>query len=78
MKLSEFIKQEGRGSLVKLAKDIKAPYPDVSRWVSGKRPVPVGRCMAIENATNKQVSRKDLRPDDYWEIWADLPKEETS
>lgn len=74
MKLSEFFEKEGRGSLVKLAKAINAPYPDVSRWALGKRPVPVSRCLAIENATGGKVSRVDLRPNDYWEYWQDLPK----
>lgn len=35
-------------------------------------------CLAIERATGGQVTRQDLRPDDYWLIWPDLaaPQEE--
>lgn len=29
-------------------------------------------CVQIERATNGQVTRADLRPDDYWLIWPDL------
>lgn len=29
-------------------------------------------CLAIERATNGQVTRQELRPGDYWLIWPDL------
>jgi DNA-binding transcriptional regulator YdaS (Cro superfamily) len=29
-------------------------------------------CTAIERITGGQVTRQDLRPDDYWLIWPDL------
>lgn len=29
-------------------------------------------CTAIERESNGEVSRRDLRPDDYWLIWPDL------
>lgn len=35
--------------------------------------IPAERCLAIERATGGQVTRADLRPDDYWLIWPDLP-----
>ena len=33
-------------------------------------------CVLIEKAIGSQVTRKDLRPDDYWLIWPDLPAPE--
>jgi DNA-binding transcriptional regulator YdaS (Cro superfamily) len=36
------------------------------------RGVPIERCYAIERATNGAVTRKDLRPDDWQEIWPEL------
>jgi len=72
MNLNEYLKRGGRGSLVTLAEKIDAPAPDVSRWASGRRPVPPARCAAIEAATDGQVTRKDLRPDDWQEIWPEL------
>ena len=30
-------------------------------------------CTAIERITGGQVTRQDLRHDDYWLIWPDLP-----
>lgn len=48
----------------------------VNQWVSGVRPVPVERCPAIESATNGAVTRRDLRPDDWWLIWPELVTDE--
>ena len=66
MNLNEYLKRGGRGSLVALAEKIDAPAPDVSRWASGRRPVPPARCAAIEAATDGQVTRKDLRFGRSW------------
>ena len=44
----------------------------VNQWVSGTRAVPLARCVAIERATNGAVTRRDLRPDDWHEIWPEL------
>lgn len=44
----------------------------VYQWVSGLRPVPVRYCVAIERATDGAVTRQDLRPDDWREIWPEL------
>ncbi len=40
----------------------------VHQWVRGIRRVPVGRCPAIEQATEGAVTCEQLRPDmaDYW------------
>lgn len=46
--------------------------PTVSQWASGVRPIPVNRCVAIEQATAGAVTRKDLRPDDWHLIWPEL------
>lgn len=44
----------------------------VNHWVSGCRPVPVKYCALIEEFTQGEVTRKDLRPDDWHLIWQDL------
>ena len=76
MELHQYIANEGRGAVTRLARDIGAPIPDVYRWSKKKRPVPAHRCSAIESATQGAVTRIDLRPDDYWLIWPDLPAPE--
>lgn len=63
-----------RGRMASLASQIGAHAPDISRWATCTRPVPVERCLAIEKATNGEVSRIDLRPDDWHKIWPDFDK----
>lgn len=50
----------------------------ISQWKTGIRPVPVERCPAIEQATGGQVTRKDLRPDDWHLIWPELTKKKAA
>jgi len=76
MNLSMYIDREGHGALADLSRKIGAFAPDVSRWASGKRPIPVERCVAIEQATNGEVTRRDLRPDDWHLIWPELADKE--
>lgn len=72
MRLSEFIEGQPHGAISQLAAAVAAHVPDVSRWVSGKRPVPIAKCAAIERFTAGAVTRRDLRPDDAHLIWPDL------
>lgn len=60
------------GGQTALAKAIGVTTPTVNQWVSGIRPVPVERCVAIELATGGKVSRKHLRPNDWKKIWPEL------
>ena len=72
MNLSDYIKTQPRGSLLSLAKEIVAHPPDVSNWASGNRPVPIHHAVAIERVTAGKVTRQDLRPDDWMDIWPEL------
>ncbi len=47
------------------------------QWIKKRRPVAADRCVAIERATDGAVTRRDLRPDDWQDIWPELvqPKE---
>ncbi len=62
--------------LIDFAKRIAVPFPSLSNWRYGKRPVPIGRCIDIEKATGGLVTRKDLRPDDWQKIWPELAEQE--
>jgi len=75
MELSNYCKSE-RGRQRALAIDIGAQMSDMSDWVNDKRPVPVERCVQIERATNGVVTRRDLRPRDWWLIWPELITDE--
>ena len=53
------------GSQKKLAMLIGCGQTFVSQMLSGDRPVPPGKAIPIEHATNGKVSRHELRPDIY-------------
>lgn len=76
MNLCEYLQKSPRGELFRIAREIGAHAPDVSRWSSGVRPVPINKVIAIELATNGEVTRKDLRPDDWERIWPELFEKE--
>ena len=46
----------------------------VHQWVTGLRPVAIPHCRAIEDLTAGMVTRQDLRPNDWMQIWPDLAK----
>lgn len=72
MQLYEYLKNSERGMLSRLAKKINVPPSSVRFWADGSRPIPVEHCAKIEAATNGAVTRKDLRPNDWHEIWPEL------
>jgi len=71
MQLDNYVKS-GRGKQMHLAKAINAQPQLVYQWATGLRPIPIERCVAIEQATGGVVSRRDLRPNDWWKIWPEL------
>jgi DNA-binding transcriptional regulator YdaS (Cro superfamily) len=71
MKFNEWVKGE-RGRSLAIARAVGVTPPVVSDWVMGKKGVPVERCTAIERATHGEVTRRDLRPDDWQDIWPEL------
>ena len=60
------------GGPAKLARALGISSSAVSQWVKGARPVPVDRMAAIERATGGVVTRRELRPEDWAEIWPEL------
>ena len=71
MKLNEYFHSESISASA-FARKIKAQAPDVLRWANGQRTPPVIWCVRIESATGGVVTRRDLRPDDFAEIWPEL------
>jgi DNA-binding transcriptional regulator YdaS (Cro superfamily) len=51
------------GSQVALAQAIGVHPSFISQWLIGSRPVPAGRCRAIELATGGVITAAELRPD---------------
>ena len=60
------------GGLSTLASLLGVSPPTVHEWKTGKRPVPVLRCVSIHQATNGAVTLQELRPDDWQKIWPEL------
>jgi DNA-binding transcriptional regulator YdaS (Cro superfamily) len=59
---------------IALARAIGAAPSFVNQWVNQGRPVPVPFCVSIERATGGQVTRIELRPNDWQAIWPELAK----
>ncbi|WP_082491443.1 YdaS family helix-turn-helix protein [Duganella sp. Leaf126] len=56
----------------KLARSVGVSPALLHQWIEGIRPVAIRHCLAIERATEGQVTRQDLRPDDWQNIWPEL------
>lgn len=73
MDLSNYITQtSAKKSEMARALDVSPAL--LHQWVRGIRPVAVLHCAAIEKLTNGMVTRQDLRPNDWQQIWPDLVK----
>jgi len=64
------------GSQAALARALGVTPVTVGQWLkpdlSTGRGVPPKQCVRIEQLTAGQVSRRDLRPDDWQDIWPEL------
>jgi len=64
------------GGAAKLAALIGVSAQALSNWKD--RGVPIERCVAIEIATKGEVTRRELRPDDWLAIWPELERRKTT
>jgi DNA-binding transcriptional regulator YdaS (Cro superfamily) len=71
MKLTDYLESHGVAA-VSMAEKIGCHASYLSQMVTGKRPFAAEYCVAIEKATAGEVTRQELRPDDFWKIWPDL------
>jgi DNA-binding transcriptional regulator YdaS (Cro superfamily) len=72
MELREYLAGLERGGAAKLAMAIGVTPSYLSQLAAGTTPRSPARCVQIEHATGGLVSRKDLRPNDWHEIWPEL------
>lgn len=70
MRLDYFLSERSDGR--NLARKIHVSEVMISLWRNNKRSVPIVHCVAIERATGGAVTRKDLRPNDWQDIWPEL------
>jgi len=73
MELKQFI-SSARGNAKQLSEQINVSPAFLSQMASGIRSVSTKNAVAIENATNGKVTRKDLRPNDWKLHWPELAK----
>lgn len=71
MKLKDFLRKN-RGMQSVLAKHLGVSTGFINHISLGRRAVPIHHCLKIEEFTNGEVTRKDLRPDDWHLIWTDI------
>lgn len=74
MDLKDYI-QAAPGNGVALARALGIQPSFLSQMAGGSRTVTPKRAVQIEKATAGSVTRRDLRPDDWREIWPELPDE---
>ena len=70
MKLNDYLSRHGQKS--ELARLIGVPPILVTQWSLGQRPVPAKRAVQIEQATLGVVTRQELCPDSWQDIWPEL------
>ncbi|NYT78629.1 helix-turn-helix domain-containing protein [Alcaligenaceae bacterium] len=60
------------GGINAMARALGVAPSAVHRWATGEQVVPHLRCVQIEGLTGGAVTRKQLRPDDWYEMWPEL------
>jgi DNA-binding transcriptional regulator YdaS (Cro superfamily) len=76
MNLHQYLSSPGSMSMAELCAAAGIKNKDqVRQWRYGHadRKPNAQHCLAIERATGGLVTRQELRPEDYWLIWPDLP-----
>jgi DNA-binding transcriptional regulator YdaS (Cro superfamily) len=71
MNLKDWANQT-RGRQAALAAFLNVPAPNVCSWVSGQKQPSIKTAVAIEHFTQGQVTRQDLFPNDWQQIWPEL------
>ena len=75
MNLHEYLSSPGALTVAELRDRIGAKSDaQLRQWqhcYADRRPSPEN-CVALERATDKKVTRQDLRPDDWQAIWPEL------
>jgi DNA-binding transcriptional regulator YdaS (Cro superfamily) len=68
------------GGVTKLASIIGVDYQLIQQWrkKTQKDCTPAGVCVRIEQATNGEVTRADLRPGDWQQIWPEFKKKQAA
>jgi DNA-binding transcriptional regulator YdaS (Cro superfamily) len=72
MDLKSYISDLERGGAAELAEALGVSPSYLSQMAAGTTAISPARAVLIEQATAGAVTRKDLRPDDWKQIWPEL------
>ncbi len=72
MELKKYIDSLEWGGAKELADQLGVSKSFLSQMASGVSAISPKRCVEIEIVTNGAVTRRDLRPDDWYKIWPEL------
>lgn len=72
MTLREYLDSLERGAAARLAAQLDVSASFLSQMAAGDAAISNKRCVLLETLTDGAVSRKDLHPDDWMEIWPEL------
>ncbi len=72
MDLREYLDSLPRGGVAEFAKRLDISPSYLSQLAAGTTQRSPERCVEIERATNGEVTRRDLRPDDWHRIWPEI------
>lgn len=75
MTLTEYIK-EARGNSADLASSLGISPSHLSQIAADSSATSPSRCVLIERFTGGQVTRRELRPNDWRDIWPELERRE--
>jgi DNA-binding transcriptional regulator YdaS (Cro superfamily) len=75
MELDTYLSSRGAPSAADFARLLGTAPSVVSQWRTRTRPVPIKSCVVIERVTAGKVSRRDLRADDWQDIWPELAQQ---
>jgi DNA-binding transcriptional regulator YdaS (Cro superfamily) len=64
-----------RNLTTRLAEHLGTSVSYVSQMAAGSAPISPARAVQIEQFLEKRVTRKDLRPHDWHQIWPELVEE---
>lgn len=73
MKLAKYLKAT-RGEAARIASELSVSRAYVSQLAAGTAVASPKRCIEIEALTCGRVSRRDLRPKDWHQIWPQEPE----
>lgn len=72
MNLKDYLASLERGGPTRFASELQVSVSYLSQMASGQTSVSPARSVEIEQKTNGSVTRQELRPDDWPEIWPEL------